>query len=298
MQLRPFSFRSNLSACVQLINIVARQAGTGMTTSETEQRALARLPGRNLETDRFLAFEKDILVGYGDVWHSPANTAADSHIAVHPDYRRQGVASKLLEQLQTRAQTLGATTLNAYADPLHPEASPFLEAQHFGLAGYFRRLEHSAPNTVAAFPLPAGFSLLPYTRVNQPDLLQRAYASCYQDMFGHKVPLAATIQHLLSLYAHAHIFLLFKEAEVVGVCRVDIDEDGAGHIDAAGLAKPYRQLELLQSLTAHALEVLRNAGCQHIDMVSWGDQQATIKAYRTMGFRVTKEVPGYAKPLR
>ena len=51
-----------------------------------------------------------VVVGYAGYWYTP-DCADITNVAVHPDYRRMGIASKLIESMVCEAKILGANRM-------------------------------------------------------------------------------------------------------------------------------------------------------------------------------------------
>lgn len=295
LRIEPFTFKY-LPATVQLINAIARRAKSPMTTFETEQRQLAALPGRTFETDRFLAFEDDRLVGYGDVWRSPETPAADMSIGVHPDKRLGGIGKQVFEKLRARALTLKASALIAFADPAHIGADSFLQSLGFEHVSAYRSLQHSALDTLPRDTLPAAYTLRSYAEGGSPRLLERLLREGYADLPGHKIPLPEQLEKLVAHYDAAGILFLFADTEAVGCVLTEVREAGA-YVSSPALVPAYRSPERYRLLCAAGLRYLHKQDVTNAELSSWGDEPSTIRAFQNLGFRLIKEVPMYRLTL-
>lgn len=65
-------------------------------------------------------------------------------LAVHPDYQRQGIARRLVSELEARLTDIGAKRITALVERDHPWATGFWDAAGYGLdegmARYVRNL--------------------------------------------------------------------------------------------------------------------------------------------------------------
>lgn len=65
-------------------------------------------------------------------------------LAVHPDYQRQGIARRLVSDLEDRLAEMGAKRITALVERAHPWATGFWEAAGYdldaGMARYVRNL--------------------------------------------------------------------------------------------------------------------------------------------------------------
>ena len=295
MLIKPFTFE-RLPLTVQLINSIARDAKSPMTTFETEQRMLAKLPGRNFETDRFLAFEADQLIAYADVWRSPHTAAADITIGVHSNKRRQGIGTQLFEKLRTRASELEASSLLAFADPLHIAAAPFLQSLGFSHISAYRNLRHEALDTLPRLE-PQPHTLRSYTTAGSPQLLKTLLHKGYADLPGHKIPLDEHINHILNQYdSEGIIFLCDAAGKAVGCVLAQLTEDDA-HLSAPAILPTQRSAQTYRLLCLTGLEYLYKQGATAAHLDSWGDAPSTIRVYQNLGFRFVKEVPMYRLEL-
>ena len=99
------------------------------------------------KTRRYLvAHEKGVIVGYAGV--ALAGDVADIHnIAVIPNYRKQGIASHLLDELENWAISKGVTALMLEIREGNAEAFPLYEKR--GYAVISRRDNYYAPGVHA-----------------------------------------------------------------------------------------------------------------------------------------------------
>ena len=298
MLIRAFTWQ-DLSAVVRLINRLAKEAGSDRQTSESEQRSLAQLPNRNFEKDRLLAFDaEECFLGYADLWLSPRSEAADLMIAVYPEQWRRGVGTDLLKEITARARGLNARSLVAYADPVYAGAVPFLQHHGFERKGSYRKLSHSALDTLPDATFPKGLYVLTYDKVNEPEILRLALERGYMGLFGHKHPTKETVKRFIADFGKENIVLLFNgKDKVIGCTAIgfleETPESKKGFMDAPGLEHSYRQTDLYRELALLGLNTLKKAGYAQIELMSWGDAEETIRAYQGIGFRVDKEVPSY-----
>ena len=95
------------------------------------------------KTRRYLvAHEKGVIVGYAGI--ALAGDVADIHnIAVIPSYRKQGIASHLLDELESWAITKGATALMLEIREGNSEAFPLYEKRGYKVIS--RRDNYYAP---------------------------------------------------------------------------------------------------------------------------------------------------------
>ena len=86
----------------------------------------------------FLAWEEDLLLGYCGFW-KVSGEADITNIAVHPDYRRQGIAKKLLESAIREAEKRGLSLLTLEVRQSNTAAISLYEKYGFRRVGARKR---------------------------------------------------------------------------------------------------------------------------------------------------------------
>ncbi len=311
LAVRPFR-EEDFPAYVELLNAASEHEGKAERTTEKEQREYAALYTINLSEDRMVVEHPEIptLIAACDVWRIHNNPSAASTLLVHPEWRRRGLGSRLLQTGIQHAVSLNATALDAFALPEQGEVRSFLERHDFKVAGLYRDMTLAADK-----PLPKPnlgsytvrtFDQLEGDEGGKIDLLLEAANHFWGDLWGHQVLSGAEGRKTVQDYVLPHhepeaMFFLFNGEKYIGHDRVSFSEgeDGAkvGHAGVPGLSSPYRSPELYRNLALVGLNWLRARGCGEIKLSSWGDGEETIRAFEDLGFTMNFYELGYQRVL-
>lgn len=296
---RQLNVPGDLPALVALKNAFFEQRKLNRTTTVERQQQLMTYPGHNAARDNCVAVLDDdtMLVGHIWLWQQTSlRTTLD--ITVHPKWAQHGIGQRLLDWAVTRAREHGS----AYLDAQYPISLPdeIARVQQNGFQPLGTYLNASLPAAVELPPLdwPAGYTLKPYSDVNDISLYTQAMNRCYGDQWGHMSDvsedfMAQSFEH----YPPQNVFLLFDtEEQVCGVVRVQVDEAHAAYaVDAPALTPDHRQPELYRALLLYALHVLRNnqPSPAPISLDSWGDANSSVAAFWQLGFECKYHAIGY-----
>jgi len=133
--IRKFQTKNDYPTFIDLLNSATDKA----IHTETAQREFAASIGISPEQDRIIAMHPDDdsrLIAYCDIWRMYSTASVEMMLLVHPDWRRQGLGSRLLEAGLNHAEQLTATAIDAYAEPDDDVVKGFLEHHNFSLSGY------------------------------------------------------------------------------------------------------------------------------------------------------------------
>jgi hypothetical protein len=150
----------------------------------------------------------------------------------------------------------------------------FFSAQSFGFRrrrGY-ARLQAVKPNTEADVAQPP-LSLVPKLQVD-----------CFSGIWGHHRPAEEPDPD-------ATFVGLYDSSGWIGVCEVDLERN---QIESPGMITPFRTADRYAELVRDAWSMLAPGV---VTLETWGDTEATLDAYRALGFELVEYVPGWELAL-
>ena len=308
--IRLFKPDADFSAYAEFLNTCSRLTGVDAKTSEQEQRDHAELFTINLNEDRFVAESEAGIVGFLDIWRLATNPTAFSSVQVHPDWRRRGIGSRLMEAGVRHARTIGATAVDGYAQREQAAERAFLEKHGFKVAGNFTAME-----TTLTKPLPQvdleGHTLKTYSELNMSEedkleLIFKADQEFWGVLYGHGFSESEDVgkQRLRDLtlgeFSEDAMYFLFDADSYIGHDRVSFGEIAGvktGYVSVPALHPEYHTPELAKNFALVGLEYLQAQGCTKFKLNAWGESDATLAAFKELGFEVTTFELGYQLKL-
>jgi len=306
--IRTFSPDQDIPRLLSLLTAAEAADHEGIEISEQALRAQLNLPGFNSLKDRWvidIPGEPSSLIASALVRLSPGTHFADANIIVHPDWRRHGAGSSLLSKVVERAHQLNAGPIQIYANPRHPAAPGFLLKHGFVSQGAYSELRLTEDAQLPPVIWPYGYTLRPYSEVQDLSILTQAMNLSYIPLWGHRQVSENEMASLLSNFNQQGLFLVFSEkGRVIGISRVESSPERTlkngvptGYIDAPGIVPQHRRLDLYRALVLTGIRWLRDQGQTLVEMESWGDKLEVLKMYRELGFKDMRQLVCYQLKL-
>lgn len=294
-KIRAYEPDEDLNGLYKLLTAVEEHDQDGEDISIEALRQQLTWRNHNPRHDCFVVEQPHVpasLIGYASL-SGRTGTRCTVYAVVHPNWRRQGLGTQLLDRAHERAEKSGSNKFIVYANGQNIGSNAFLKQRCYQSVGASWILSASVKTSFAQPFLPDGFSILSYAQVEQPaallaDILNRGYG----DMWGHAQNETLTTVESLSenipaYWQPKHIFILFaNDGDTAGICLGKPGEKE--HIlEGPGVAPEYRHLELQRPLTltvAHHLQTIRQ---NPIQLLSYGDDETTIEIYQQIGFQLS-----------
>jgi mycothiol synthase len=309
----PFLFRAydpstDLPRLLRLRLAIAQADQSPVADPEGMLRTQLSLPGHDPARDRIIVLhpdDSDQVIAYDLVWLPPGEQAVEGNVLVHPNWRRQGLGSALLQLLFEQARSLGASQANLYADYSHPAAARFLQRHGFKPTGVYTEMRAKGDIPLDPIVWPDSYQVRPYSEINNLAILTQAMNDSYQFVSGHHTVTQEQMAGWLPTFEPHGLFLVFSdENRPVGISRVEMSPERTarngvptGYIDGPGISLPYRRLDMYRSLLLTGVKYLKNLGCAQVELESWGDTQAVLGLYQELGFTILQQVITYSRSL-
>jgi ribosomal protein S18 acetylase RimI-like enzyme len=160
-------------------------------------------------------------------------------------------------------------------------------------------MNRSLSDLEPALPLTSGFTIRA-SRGDEADARLRSVAS--HAAFGSKKPFEAylprTIRFMRSpVYVPEHeIFVMSPENQVAAYCIVWTDElTKLAHFEPVGTHPDFQRKGLGRRLLLHSLNQLKSEGMTRADVCAYYDNEAAIRLYESVGFRIVKKLFTYKR---
>jgi mycothiol synthase len=282
------------------------QAGLDISVEALQQQLI--LDGHDPETDRWVVEapgDSTSLIASAQLRVSPSTHTADGNILVHPEYRCQGIGTRLLSSLRQRAVEQQSAALRIFADTRLPASVKFLNKYGFAPQGAYTELQLTESVRLPPTIWPFGYTLRPYSEVNDLGLLTEIMNLAYIPLWGHQEVSEEEMSAWLPNFNQAGLFLVFSEkGRVIGISRTEPSPERTlkngvptGYIDAPGIVPQHRRLDLYRALVLTGIHWLKEQGQRIIEMESWGDKLEVLKMYRELGFKDLRQLVSYQLAL-
>jgi mycothiol synthase len=225
----------------------------------------------------FLASRDGVLVGYAHL----ADGGAE--LVVHPDHRRHGVGSRLLDALERAGAEL------AWAHGRRPAALAFAAARGWTAVRTLWQLRRSLADQIPDRPLPEGITL----RAFVPGQDEDAWVAVNARAFAHHLEQGAwTVRDVRLREAEPWFdpagFLLAvrPDGSLAGFhwTKVHPGPPPIGEVYVLGVDPSAQGLHLGPALTVAGLRHLRNRGLSDVMLYVDDDNPAAVRLYRRLGF--------------
>ena len=317
IKIRNFNPDKDFPTHTELLNASAKADGSEETTIEA-QKDYVSLFNIDLSTERFVVEnpeDSSQLIAICDCWQIGGNPSCDLFLLVHPDWRRKGIGTVLFQRAKSHAKSINATAIDGYATPEQIGIQSFLQKHKFTIAGNFTAMHLSQQSDFPKAQLPNGYTIQNYTELEATELeklklILKASREFWGVLWGHKVgpdnetALQELKEHINTEFPTDLIFFLFDEKNMfIGHDRVSFTESTEAPITKTASVGPpaihpdYHTPELVTQFTLVELNKLFEKGCREFNLESWGENDATIQAFESLGFKTTFFELGYQLKL-
>lgn len=193
--LRAFTW-ADLPTVVDLVNRSEAVDKVERGTSEEELGTLWRLPGVEAETNTFLALVDGEAVGYGRLHLGEGDQRGSfskvrAYGTVVPEWRRQGVGTRIMAELERRARarldeiSTATVYLQAVADRRQAGAAALYRSRGMEPVRYFLIMVYDDPQMPSAPDYPPGYRARPFVRNQDEETVWRVANTAFRDHWGH-----------------------------------------------------------------------------------------------------------------
>jgi len=236
------------------------------------------------------------------------------YVAIHPEWRRNGLGSALLDCALARAREHSANHVTVAVDVKNKGAVEFLHRHGFQPAGHNRFMCAPADTPLLEPRWPTGYTVRNYAEVQVLSTLVEALNRSYGDMWGHLENTKGAMNEgylaeNMNKYPHHYdpegIFLAFApDGDVAGVCVAILgakvegqDKEQEKIVDSPGVVPEHRHMRLQRPLTLTAMHWLQSHGSGPINLESYGDGEDVVEVYRKVGFILQEHYVEYCRYL-
>ena len=229
-------------------------------------------------------------------------------MAIHPDYKGQGIGSKLLSEAieffkkrNRKSITIAPYPINYFVPGIDKERYPdgIKLFQKFGFEEYYEAI--SMDDIITKFEIPEKV-LQKEKKLNKQGIIIRQYSRSdlfdYLEFMDEKMPkpwLEDARRNLVALtygnFEEDSIFLALKDDKIIGYCQYEGE-----HFGPFGVIDEFQGLGVGSVLLAKTLYQMRLKG-GHSAWVLWTGEQAAKGVYARLGMNITRRFAIMKKEL-
>jgi mycothiol synthase len=286
-----------------------RQAGT----VESWIRQL-QTPGFDLDRDMRLVFTPDnTLIGIGLIWDvQPSHTQPAVWGRVHPEHRRQGVGTRLMEWLEQRAHETVAlappearVVMESAIDSTDEGTNHLLLAQGFVLVRQYHMMHIDLDAPPPTPELPEGIAIKSNAELRDDRGFYDAFVDSFRDHWGF---MPHTFEHWIrsstneEYYDPSLWFAAVDGEEIAGICicaKKAHDAPEKGSVEELGVRRAWRKRGIGVALLHHAFGEYYRRGIYKVSLgVDTESLTGATRLYERAGMHVEKTHNRYQKELR
>lgn len=314
--------RDDLPSLVTLINEADAHDKLERATTLQEMEHEMGFPTLNPETDCFLAWAGERLVGYADMYVQRGDPKMDKEISiycwglVHPQWRRRGLGRRLLESAYRRAEEylaeIEVATVNFHSNTRDVEEDRKALYEGFGMkpVRYSVDLARPVNGNLPPVAVPEGYRLRTFDPERDAETAWRVDNTAFRDHWGHAENKFEEFLHWIKMpHMRPELWFLAEEeatGEVVGLGLNVIDPDWIaqtgrqeGYLESLAVLREHRKRGLGTALISKSLHALRDAGMESAHLHADSENlSGAMRLYEDVGFRVRKTYVAYRKTMR
>lgn len=293
---------ADLDRYVRLQSEVEKAEPTGRCVSpQFIAEHLAR-PNYRPEQDLFVAEIDNDIVGYMNIEEELAIGRVVLDCRVHPDYRRKGLATELLDSAVNRAKALEARV--AHVNITEDNLVAMRTLSRFGFS-FIRRflelgLDIGSAGGLDVHPSVAGCY---YLRIGEEGKLTKLQNSAFAGTWGFNPNTVeeVTFRIKMGIGSYQDIVLVHEKDKAIGYCWTGMScEEGMpsirkGRILMIGVDPPYRGKGIGRRLMMAGLAHLRSKGLKIVELTVDSENKAARALYESLGFDVRGGILWYEK---
>jgi mycothiol synthase len=310
--IRPFE-EADLPGLVELVNRCREADGLGVRLTTEEVLHTLNFPNFDINKDCFVAVAPDgRLVGDIHVTMFEAGSGQGaSGGRVHPDYRRQGIGTRLIRTIEARLLERAKTevhpdkpiTMRRVTPDSNTGAMALFEAEGHKPVRNFYKMHITFAGPAERSTFSGNVTLRPFDPERDARAVYDTFVESFSEHWGNvTVPFEGWSEHFLG---HPHFdpslwLVAYDGDQVAGACiNVQSERPNTGYIDMLGVRKPWRKRGIGSALLSHSLHLFQDRGFAGAELiVDAGNETNALALYQRAGMEIARRDVVYRKVLR
>lgn len=295
---------ADFNAFIRLAIEVETMEPMGHCTSPRMLGESLKQPNFFPERDIFIAEINRNIVGFMSVTSEPYAGRVILDCLLHPEHRRQGLATKLLDCATLRAGELKAKVAHANVMEDNKVARDVLSRLDFKVVRLFLELRLRLDDSYHPTIISDTYSYH-QLRNGEEDKLTRLQNRCFTDTWGYNpnTPEGIVQRLKLSQSSPDDVVLIYDSDKPVGYCWAIAchDEEAAvekkWRIYMLGVDPDYRGKGIGRKVLLTGLSHLKNKGIQISELTVDSENKAACSLYYSVGFNIRTRSLWYEKSI-
>ena len=289
----------DVPAFADLLNTVHGLEGSPRGFDAPYLAAVLGQPGQDMEQNCMLALQDGAPVGYAMVVPELPIERIVLDSGVHPDYRRGGVGSRLLEWGIARGQELGAQRAHTSVGENSHEAWAFLERHGYTPLRHYWEVRWEGAEIPVR--LPKGVSLRTYED-GDAALLADVQNAAFSNQWGYNPNTAEQVAYKVDMERSSRegVLFLMRGDQAAGFCWTRLDgppDNRVGIIWMVGVHPEHQGHGLGRIITTSGINHMLRQGVQAVELSVDSANTPARELYLSLGFQKVGGVLWYERSL-
>ena len=298
MKLRLF-VKDDVPALADLFNVIHGLEGSPRGYDAPFLRDMLGQPGLDAEQNCMLAAQGEDLVGYAMVVPELPIQRIVLESGVHPEHRRGGVGSRLLEWGIARGRELGAQRAHTSVGEAAHEAWAFLERHGYTPLRHYWEVRWEG--TEIACDLPEGVSLRAFED-GDAALLADVQNAAFASQWGYSPNTAEQVTYKAHMERSSPegILFLMRGDQTAGFCWTRMDgpaDNRVGIIWMVGVHPEHQGLGLGRTIATAGISHMLQQGVRAVELSVDSANTPARELYLSLGFQKVGGVLWYERSL-
>ena len=258
-----------------------------------------RLPEKNL----FIAWKNNKIIGFCQLIPEFEIGRSLMDILVHPNHRKQGIASELFCEASKRANAIGLNLIHVSIRETNEAAKCFLLRKGFNSIRRYHEMIVDLARLNLKPQGPAADPIRPL-REGEDNRLTTIQNGCFGGSWGFNPNTVEEVCYLLNSHGSSYedVWLACKENQPAAYCWTRIHKDpntriNKGRIHMIGVLPGHRGKGLGKTILHAGLNRLHQQGAQVVNLTTDSKNESAIRLYRSSGFSLHWSVLWFEKML-
>lgn len=236
-----------------------------------------------IREDIFLASLEDKIIGFAGCMREISHpNNANFVVIIHPDYRQQGLGSKLYDIILSRAKNLDIKKGTAFAKERIPQAVSFLQNRGFKIDKYMWKMDLELKDTDYRKIPVEDWDIRPGTIEDNKD-----YVDIMNSGFKKEGEELYTEKSFIMMFGRAerYIFFIEQNNKIIATAAISLQKDiDRGYIHNVTVYKDYRGKGFGEIAINHCINIIKEAGLQKAALNVDGTNGNALNLYKKLGF--------------